>query len=86
MLGIGVVPDGKRIYGTGAAALAVSFRLTDQTRRSPVGGFMISIEPTAIIGAGGVLTVLPLRFTLGGVVGTKARMTAPQQVDDARWK
>jgi len=86
MLGIGVVPDGKRVYGTGAAALSVSLRLTDQTRTAAVGGVLVSIEPMAIFGAGGVVTVLPLRFTLSAALSTKARMSAPAQPDGPRWE
>ena len=85
MFGVGVVPDPKNAYGTAAAALALSFRLTDQSRRADLGGFLVSIEPTAILGAGGVVTVMPLRFTIGGVVGTRARLQPPQRVDEPHW-
>ncbi len=85
MLGLGVVPDAKRIYGTTPAALAVSLRLVDQVRRAPVGGFKISIEPTVVFGTGAV-TVFPIRFTIGGVLGTKARLWGNVPADAPRWR
>ena len=63
----------------------VAFRLTDQVRTTPLGQFVFSLEPYVVFGTGAV-RVVPLRFSIGGIIGTKARLMGGQEVDAPRWE
>jgi tetratricopeptide (TPR) repeat protein len=85
MFGVGLVPDPQRVYGTKAAAVALSFRLVDQSRTTRAAGGNISIEPLLIFGGDGVVTIVPIRFTIGAMISTHPRLWAPRQSDEPRW-
>lgn len=70
MLGIGVVPE------LGGPAPAFSFRVLSQVRTAPIGRFYVSFEPYVVVGTD--LTIVPVRFTLGGLFGTKQRPERPR--------
>jgi hypothetical protein len=65
MLGFGLVPEAQ---GT---AFAGSFRVLAQARTAQVGRFFVSFEPYFVVGTD--ITIVPMRFVLGGLVGTKQR-------------
>ncbi|MCO4771515.1 MAG: hypothetical protein KDA24_15895 [Deltaproteobacteria bacterium] len=65
MLGFGLVPEA---FGT---APAISFRVLSQVRTAPIGRFYVSFEPYVVVGTD--LTIVPIRFAIGGLFGTKQR-------------
>ncbi len=83
LFGFGLTPD-TTLTGTATVSPAVSLRLIDQTRTTPLGQFWFSIEPYVVFGVG-VVKVVPLRFTIGGAIGTRARLAGDRRVDEPRW-
>lgn len=70
MLGFGVVPEAN------GAAPAFSFRVLSQVRTAPIGRFYVSFEPYVVVGTD--ITLVPLRFSVGGLFGTKQRPMRPR--------
>lgn len=64
-IGAGLVPE------SGGVAPAVSLRIQPTTRTAPIGRFFASFEPYLIVGTD--VTFVPIRFTFGGLFGTKQR-------------
>ena len=83
MLGIGMQPDQDRL-GRATVSPALSFRIIDQVRVAPLGRFFVSFEPYVVFGVGAT-RIVPLRFTIGGGMGTKARLARGRQPDQPRW-
>lgn len=70
MLGGGVVPE------QNGAAGAVSLRIVTQVRIAPIARFFVSWEPYAAIGTD--VSIVPIRFSLGILFGTKMRGLRPR--------
>lgn len=60
-------------FGLPTASGALSFRVVDTFRKTSMGSVWVSFEPWVMIGSGEV-RVVPMRFTVGGAVGTKPRL------------
>ena len=60
----------------GGAAPAISLRFLSQVRTAPIGRFFVSFEPYAVVGRD--LTLVPVRFAIGGLFGTKQRSVRPR--------
>ncbi len=52
------------------------WRVLSQVRTAPIGRFFVSFEPYIVVGTD--LTIVPIRFALGGMFGTKQRPTRPR--------
>ena len=83
LFGIGMMPD-QDLLGRSTVSPAISIRIVDQVRVAPLGRFFVSFEPYVVFGFGAV-RIVPLRFSIGGGMGTKARLARGRQPDEDRW-
>ena len=83
LLGIGFIPD-QTLEGTPTVAPAISLRILAQARTAGLGQFFVSFEPYVAAGVG-ALRIVPVRFSIGGIIGTKARLAGGQEIDPPRW-
>ena len=81
MLGFGLLPQ-INAFGLPDAAPTLSLRIVDNRRRAPMGLVWVSFEPWVMISALEV-RVVPMRFTVGGAVSTRARLRGAQRPDSA---
>ncbi len=81
MLGFGLLPQ-VDAFGLPGASPTLSLRIVDHVRRAPMGISWVSFEPWVMI-APDEVRVVPMRFTVGGAVGTKVRLTGGQRADSA---
>ncbi len=82
MLGFGLLP---LVSSFGAAAAPTfSFRLVEQFRTTQLGRFFVSFEPWVMIDQDAV-RIVPLRFTVGGGLGTKDRLNRGAEIDPPRY-
>lgn len=84
LFGFGMVPDQTR-QGIATVSPAISLRVIDQTRTTPLGQFWFSLEPYVVFGVDAV-KIVPLRFSIGAIVGTRARLAGDRQPDPPRWE
>ncbi len=83
MLGFGLLP---LVSSFGAAAAPTfSFRLVEQFHTTQLGRFFVSFEPWVMIDQDAV-RIVPLRFTVGGGLGTKSRLNRGVEVDPPRYE
>ena len=83
MFGVGMSPD-EDLLGRFTVAPSFSIRIVDQVRVAPLGRFFVSFEPYVLVGVGAV-RVVPLRFSIGGGMGTRARLAGGRLPDGPRW-
>jgi tetratricopeptide (TPR) repeat protein len=82
-VGIGMQPD-EDLLGRATVSPALSIRIIDQVRVAGLGRFFVSFEPYVVFGVGAT-RIVPLRFSIGGGMGTKARLARGRQPDEPRW-
>lgn len=73
-LGFGVLPQVNAL-GNPEAAPTLSVRVVETHRRAPTGLLWFSFEPWVMI-TDVEVRVVPLRFTIGGAIGTKVRLAS----------
>jgi tetratricopeptide (TPR) repeat protein len=84
LLGIGMLPD-EDYVGNKTVAPAISIRIQEQMRVSPIGRFWFAFEPYVAFGVGAV-QIVPLRFSIGGGFSTKSRLAGGRQPDPPRFQ
>jgi tetratricopeptide (TPR) repeat protein len=80
LFGGGLLPQ-VNAFGLPAASPVVAFRIIDNFRRAPMGIAWVSFEPWVMISDLEV-RVVPMRFTVGGAVSTKARLGSGNRDSD----
>jgi hypothetical protein len=84
LLGLGFLPDEDAV-GTKTVGVALAFRMLEQIRTAELGRFVVSFEPYLALGVGAV-RIVPLRFTIGGSVGSRDRVLGRKGPEPRPWE